>query len=207
MTEAVNGNPFAGEEDPENPYSAEGPLDLDTTAREQADEVPEDRLRDLTYDFGLPSPQRRMLTDLVNSVTNIAKTFDPNGTNMELSRILLNVVLGEGLELSDPAEIVDTVFPPGYEDPAMAMMQQQGGASPPGVPGMTMLGPGQQPPGTPDEANPYSAPMQASDPNANPYGAMMEGTYRAMERPMPEAFDEHMAGVLAATDRVVKERG
>ena len=88
----------------------------------------EERKRDLSYDFGLPNPLRRMMSDLVNSVSTIARTFDPNGTNLELSRTLLAVALGEGLEMEDPAQVVEKVYPPGYEDPAMAALQaQQGG--------------------------------------------------------------------------------
>ncbi len=85
----------------------------------------EERKRDLSYDFSLPNPLRRMMSDLVNSVSTIARTFDPNGTNMELSRTLLGVALGEGLEMEDPGQVVEKVFPPGYQDPAMAALQAQ----------------------------------------------------------------------------------
>ena len=110
----------------------------------------DDRRRDLSYDFGLPNPLRRMMSDLVNSVSTIARTFDPNGTNIELSRTLLSVALGEGLEMDDPGQVVEKVFPPGYKDPAMAALEAQqaaqGGAPEgepapqPGMPGMAMPG-------------------------------------------------------------------
>jgi hypothetical protein len=96
----------------------------------------DDRRRDLGYDFGLPNTLKRMTTELVNSVSTIARTFDPNGTNLELSRMLLAIALGEGLEVEDPGQSVDKVFPPGYIDPAMAALQAQqgaaGGEPPPG---------------------------------------------------------------------------
>ena len=71
--------------------------------------------------------------DLVNAVSTIARTFDPNGTNLELSRTLLAVALGEGLEVEDPASVVRKVFPPGYKDPAMEALQAQQAAQ--GAPG------------------------------------------------------------------------
>jgi hypothetical protein len=53
------------------------------------------------------------------------RTFDPNNTNIELSRTLLGVALGEGLELEDPQGAVEKIFPEGYEDPAIAAAQAQ----------------------------------------------------------------------------------
>jgi len=85
----------------------------------------EDRRRDLSYDLSLPNPLRRMMSELVNAVSTIARTFDPNGTNIELSRMLLAVAVGEGLEMDNPGEVVDKVFPPGYKDPAMAALEAQ----------------------------------------------------------------------------------
>lgn len=100
--------------------AGENPADLRSA-------VDKERARDFSYDFGLPSPLRRMMGDLITAVMNIAKTFDPNGTNMELSRQLLAIALGEGLELEDPAAAVEAIFPPGYVDPAIAAMQAQSG--------------------------------------------------------------------------------
>lgn len=94
----------------------------------------EDRRRDLSYDLSLPNPLRRMMSELVNAVSTIARTFDPNGTNIELSRTLLAVAVGEGLEMDDPGEVVEKVFPPGYKDPAMAALEAQQQAQQPGMP-------------------------------------------------------------------------
>jgi len=90
-----------------------------------------DRRRDLAYNFSLPNPLRRMMGELVQAVSTIARTFDPNGTNLELSRTLLAISMGEGLEVESPGQIVDKVFPPGYVDPAMAALNAQQGAAPP----------------------------------------------------------------------------
>lgn len=109
-------------------------------AEEQTAPRNEDRRRDLSYDLSLPNPLRRMMSELVNAVSTIARTFDPNGTNIELSRILLAVAVGEGLEVENPGEVVEKVFPPGYQDPAMAALEAQQQAQqgmtppPPGVP-------------------------------------------------------------------------
>ena len=92
---------------------------------EDQTQVEQQTERDLSYEFSMPSPLRRMMTDLVSAVQNIAQTFDPNNTNTELSRVLLTIALGEGLEVDDPAGVVKRIFPPGYVDPMIAMAQQQ----------------------------------------------------------------------------------
>lgn len=135
------------------PQAQEAAMELGAPAPPASEE---ERKRDLSYDFGLPNPLRRMMSDLVNSVSTIARTFDPNGTNIELSRTLLSVALGEGLEMDDPAQVVEKVFPPGYKDPAMAALEAQQAAQagappegeapmPPGMPGVPAI-PGMSPP-------------------------------------------------------------
>jgi hypothetical protein len=115
--------------------------------------------RDLGYEFSMPNPLKRAMSDLVTSVSNIAKTFDPNNTNSELSRILLAVCLGEGLEMEDPQSAVERIFPEDYQDPAIAAAQAQMGGAPGAPPGF----PGQE--GDQHQAaNPYGAPMQGTPP-------------------------------------------
>jgi hypothetical protein len=150
------------------------------TAHEDQAEDEKETERDLSYEFSMPSPLRRMMADLVGAVANIAKTFDPNATNMELSRVLLTIALGEGLEMDDPAEVVSKVFPEGYQDPAisaaMAASRQQ-------IPRPDETGPfsgpfGQPPGGPPQgENNPYSAPMRARPPEI----AMQQAVTRSRE--------------------------
>lgn len=93
-----------------------------TAAHEDKSSDEEELERDLSYEFSLPNPLRRALGDIILAIQNIARTFDPNNTNPELSRVLLLVALTE-LEVGDPAEIVERVFPPGYVDPAVAAQQ------------------------------------------------------------------------------------
>jgi hypothetical protein len=126
--------------------------------------------RDLSYEFSMPNPLKRAMVDLVTAVSNIAKTFDPNNTNQELSKILLAVCLGDGLEMEDPQGAVERIFPEGYQDPAILAAQQQ----------QQMMG--QQPPGFPgadgdqhQQGNPYGAPMQSPPPMQQ---AMDEARYR-----------------------------
>jgi hypothetical protein len=126
--------------------------------------------RELEFQVSMPSPLRRSMGDLITAVSTVAKTFDPNATNMELSRLLLGIALGEALEVEDPGAAVERVFPDGYVDPAVAAAL---GGGAPGAPGATLppggftpvAGPvgadGQQHP-NPD--NPYGAPMQAQPP-------------------------------------------
>lgn len=133
--------------------------------------------RDLTFDFSMPSPLRRMLTDLVTAVTSVARSFDPNGTNMELSRYLLGLVLSEGFEAADASEIVERVFPEGYVDPmiAAAMQQQPQSQQPeqppgPGQPtdelGNAVTPGAEQPPG--DSFGVYGASTQATPAEQQP---------------------------------------
>jgi hypothetical protein len=133
-----------------------------TTADE--DEPPEGMvLRDLTYQISMPSPLRRAMGDLVNAIANIAKTFDPNNTNMDLSRLLLGIALGEALEVEDPGAAVERIFPEGYVDPAVAAA-----AAPPELaPGdfeavPPPVAPNGQRPTSPD--NPYGVPMKSRPP-------------------------------------------
>ena len=94
----------------------------------------------------MPNPLKRAMADLINSIANIARTFDPNNTNLELSRTLLGVALGQGLEMADPAAAVEKILPEGYVDPMLAA-QMGGGQGPPGMP------PGGAPPLIPQRAD------------------------------------------------------
>lgn len=152
------------------------------------DEVDKQRERDFTYEFGLPSPLRRMMGDLVTAVMNIAKTFDPNGTNMELNKILLGVVLGEGLELDDPAAAVDAVFPPGYEDPAVKAFQQQQNQQP---------APGEPPGESPDGAGFYGAPTGGQPPEDT---GVMEGRFEDLPGELRSSADQRVRSVLTSFD-------
>lgn len=140
-------------------------------AHEDKEEDEEITERDLSYEFSMPNPLRRAMGDLIGAVMNIARTFDPNNTNTELSRILLNVALSEGLELQDAAEAVERVFPPGYVDPAVAAAQAQGApAAPEGEPedDFGEFGPNAGAVGADGdrhtEDNPYGGPRRARPP-------------------------------------------
>jgi hypothetical protein len=141
--------------------------DLQQSYEDQGDDE-EEIERDLSYEFSMPNPLKRQMTDLATVINGAAQTFDPNGTNIELSRYLLTTLLGEGLEVQDPAEVVKKIFPPGYQDPAL---QATGGFGPqPGFepqraqPQLPGFGPQ---PGQPDPNNPYSAPGMSQNYQAN----------------------------------------
>jgi hypothetical protein len=126
--------------------------------------------RDLGYEFSMPSPLKRTMTDLITSIANLARTFDPNNTNLELSRTLLTVALGQGLEMADPAAAVERILPEGYVDPMLAA-QMQGGGGAPAQPGM----PGGAPPLIPSGPNPFgpgggTPPGEGPEGESNPYG-------------------------------------
>jgi hypothetical protein len=127
-----------------------------------------DTERDLGYEFSMPSPLRRMAADLIGSIAQIAQVFDPNNSNVELSRALLTIALGEGLEVQDPADLVDLILPSGYQDPAVVAAQAAAQQQPTD---------GSQFPGGGD-GNPYSAPMNSTMPEDQ------SGNYAAQEAVM-----------------------
>jgi hypothetical protein len=131
----------------------------------------EDTERNLSYEFSMPSPLKRQMSDLITSIANLARTFDPNNTNLELSRTLLAVALGQGLELADPAAAVERILPEGYVDPLMAQQM----AGPPPTDAQPGGGGGPAPPLIPSGPNPFApqamVPGQGPDGEMNPYGA------------------------------------
>jgi hypothetical protein len=116
--------------------------------------------RDLSYEFAMPSPLRRMMGDYVTAAVAVAQAFDPNNTNPELSRTLLTMILAEAFEMADASDIVDRIFPPGYMPPELAAMQQQQGmnGSQPNFFSPEAI---DQPP---DPENAYGAPKRATAP-------------------------------------------
>lgn len=154
--------------------------------------------RDLGYDFSMPSPLRRMMSDLITSITALAQTFDPNNTNPDLSRALLTIALGEGLEVADAPDLVDEILPEGYVDPMLKAQMAAAGMNPDGSaapqPAAPTAGFGAQDSGKPmptgADANAYGAPMNARTPEqlrarTGPYAmtqAVEEGEIRGRGR-------------------------
>lgn len=145
-------------------------------AHEEKAQDEKDTGRDLSYEFGMPSPLRRMMSDLVGAATQTAQMADPNGENVELTRTLLMLILSEGFEMQDASDVVDRIFPKGYVPLAVqamqAQMDQQAQPGVPAPPGTPRAGGDQQPPGAtdvpPDETNPYGAPAEATAPENVP---------------------------------------
>jgi hypothetical protein len=193
------------------PDEVPGPTNLEPGEMDEAyeDEGADEQAteRDLGYEFQMPSPLQRMLGDLVLAVMNIAKTFDPNNTNTELSRTLLTVALQE-LNLEDPGGAVERILPAGYIDPAVAAAEGPGGggggpsAPAPGMPGSSA---GEF---TPDA---YSGPMGGDAQNGygggfgggNPYGAIASAQSTEQVR---EAVDVWARG-REEKIRILRERG
>ena len=163
-----------------------------TEAADAGDEAATER--DLSYEFSMPSPMRRMMTDLVTAIANVARTFDPNNTNLELSRTLLTIALGEAFEMQDPAEAVDRILPEGYQDPAVVAAQNAAEQQ-------------QMPPGGPEEvgnSKGEGAPTggDGTDQATNPYGAPMKGSTREQNAAVKEAVElAGIEGLLLSDDR------
>ena len=161
--------------------------------------------RDLGYDFKLTSPLRRMMSDLVGSVANVARTFDPNNTNLELSRTLLYVALSDGLEMENASDLVDEIFPEGYVDPMLAQAQAQAEGEQPGSPN------GQPNFFGPDFARFMGAEGEMHGPE-NPYGAPMQSTppervrtQQAVVRELPDDVADEVTTEEKRTDSLWAE--
>ena len=184
-----------------------GPTALSQSYEGQTDDE-EDTERDLSYEFSMPNPLKRAMADLINSIANIARTFDPNNTNLELSRTLLGVALGQGLEMADPAAAVERILPEGYVDPMLAAQQAAGGppGAPPGgppplvpeAPTINMFGPGGPPPGGgPDgEGNAYGSAGFSSN---------YQDNQGQMQQAVDQPYEERMANLLDLWDEELGE--
>jgi hypothetical protein len=184
------------------------------STREEEDAPPEGMVeRDLSYQVSMPSPLRRAMGDVMNAISNIAKTFDPNNTNLELSKLLLGIGLGE-MDVEDPAAAVERIFPEGYVDPAVMA------AAVPMDPGAAAVPPAVGPDGQrhPNPDNPYGAPMQAQPPEV----VMQAAAERASDfkvlrlhsrgrEPLPEVVQEAIlrrarGGVVGPDERARAQR-
>jgi hypothetical protein len=161
--EQVTGTPGQTPGQAPSPPSVRPGLQIAAAMEDKAD-AEEETQRDLSYEFSMPSPLRRMMADLVGAIAQIAQVFDPNNTNVNLSRALLTIALGEGLEVADPAELVDQVFPEGYVDPALAAAQA---AAAGGGGGGNFFGP-ESSDMPPDAENAYGAPKRSTPPERVP---------------------------------------
>lgn len=139
-----------------------------------------DTKRDLGYDFSMPSPLRRMMGDLVTAVQLTAATFDPNNTNLELTKALATIVFGEAFEIQDPAALIEKIWPPGYQDPMLAAAADQ--QQPQDGPQVTPAQPGQNAFGSNANSQPFGADGTASGPfQSRLPEELRSGPYNAME--------------------------
>ena len=192
--------------EPSSNGSGSGTTALSASYEGQTDDE-EDTERDLSYEFSMPNPLKRAMADLINSIANIARTFDPNNTNLELSRTLLGVALGQGLELADPAAAVERILPEGYVDPMLAaeMSGGGGGATPPPPPplipdmgdGVNPFGPGGPPPGGgPDgEQNAYGSAGFSNEYQGN-QGQMQQAAYEERMGNLLDLWDEELGEIV-----------
>ena len=194
--------------DPNTNGNGNAPTALSASYEGQTDDE-EDTERDLGYEFSMPNPLKRAMADLINSIANIARTFDPNNTNLELSRTLLGVALGQGLEMADPAAAVEKILPEGYVDPMLAA-QMGGGQGPPGMPPggapplvpqaptINMFGPGGPPPGQgPDgEGNAYGSAGSSQDYQDNGSRQMQQAAYDERMGELLDRWDSELGEIV-----------
>jgi hypothetical protein len=207
----------------DQPDAAPGPVALEPGDKTQAlAEAYEDQdadevmtSRDLGYEFSMPNPLKRMIGDLVTAAQLTAQAFDPNNTNTELSRTLLEVVLAEAFEIEDPAGAVERIFPKGYVDPVQSAQlaaapgggggqPETGEFSPEGGGGSGgMDGFGQDPNNGVSQGfgagNPYGAAQSSQAPedaySEMQQGQMSEGWYRRAEA-LDKVFNDEFLNLV-----------
>lgn len=190
-------------------------------AHEDATVDEKDTKRDLGYEIKFPSPLRRMMGDLVTACQNIAATCDPNNTNLELTKALATIMFGEALEIQDPADLVEKIWPPGYEDPlvaaakAQASQQQQGpnpfGPASTGQP-IPHGGDGAYPGGSSGQAQlpedlrsgPYNAQQAAVEEGLREKNDLVRSRVRGQSETVSAMFDSDVVAVAGAALRRIQ---
>jgi hypothetical protein len=162
------------------------------TGHEPPDYDPESQMckRDLGYDFSLPNPLKRAMSDLIAAITTIAAEFDPTNQNVEMQRFLLGLALEQGFDIPNPQRIVMDIYPPDYEAPAPPQpiqMMPDGSKVPTNDDGEPTAtgGDGRAHPAK----NPYGAQQKSATPESN---AREEGgaqLYTSMLKLLEEAAD------------------
>jgi hypothetical protein len=137
--------------------------------------------KDLSYEFSMPFPGRRQMTDVTTFVTQLSTSMDPNGVNVPLRRMLLKFAIDQ-IGIDDVARAVEECIPengmPGGIGPqagpnfaSAAAKQTAAGQPPPG--GSADPAEGAQPYGA-------NAGTAAGGGSAGPDGTM-ESAFMALE--------------------------
>lgn len=154
---------------------------------------------DLSYEFTMPFPGRRQLTDIVSMVAEISQSQDPMGMNIPLRRRLMRIFF-ENIGVDDVARAVEECIPddglPGAGQPGFS--GAPGGGAPGEVPGAgsTAAGAG-------------AAAAEPGGEQQQPYGAKSKGTQLQEQQrewippSMVAAVDEFLTGTTADFDRIV----
>lgn len=123
---------------------------------------------DLSYEFSMPFPGRRQLSDVTTSVQVVCQSMDPNGVNIALRRLMLKFFF-EQIGIDDVARAVEECIPEQGMPGGIGPQQATGNA-----PGLFAGAPGQQgPPGVQPGQTGAQAGAGAADPGEGqqPYGA------------------------------------
>jgi len=118
--------------------------------------------KDLSYEFTMPFPGRRQLTDVASVVTEIASAYDPLGMNVPLRKLLLRMFF-EQMGIDDVARAIEECIPATGLPGAGAGFQQLPPGAEGGEPGSTAAAAGA------GAAEPGGEQQQ-------PYGAKSKGT-------------------------------
>jgi hypothetical protein len=150
----------------------------------------EDRTgKDLSYELTMPFPGRRQLTDVASVVTEIASSYDPQGMNVPLRKLLLRLFF-EQTGIDDVSRAVEECVPkaglpgggPGFQ-PTPTLPGQPGGV----VPGSTAAAAG-------------AAAAEPSGETQQPYGAKSAGTQLQEAEWIPTADRGKVSQFVSTTD-------
>jgi hypothetical protein len=119
---------------------------------------------DLSYEFTMPFPGRRQLTDVATVVSEMASSYDPLGMNVPLRKLLLRIFL-EQLGIDDVSRAVEECVP----DTGLPGAGQGFAPQPPGAEEQ-----GQLPPGS-TAARAGAGAAEPKGEQAQPYGAKSKG--------------------------------
>lgn len=144
--------------------------------------------KDLSYEFTMPFPGRRQLTDVATVVTEMSSSYDPEGRNVPLRKLLLRLFL-EQVGIDDVPRAVEECVPSDGLPGAGPGFTQAPGLAPGEMQGVGGTG----------AANGASAAEPAGE-QQQPYGAKSKGTQLQEAEWVPEELRPVVAGLVSDTD-------
>lgn len=143
--------------------------------------------KDLSYEFTMPFPGRRQLTDVATVVVEVAASYDPQGMNIPLRKLLLRLFF-EQVGIDGVARAVEECIPEG--------------GLPGAGPGFTPAPPGVPPGVLPAGQTGAGAGANAQEPaeGQQPYGAKSKGSPQQEAEWIPSDLRSDVNALVGSTD-------